>query len=138
MNNIIVSPVGGRVEAIDYIDNKTKIYIKVSLCSNFKAIAPQDSSMEVIKFQRGLNLDPFSYKAKLLNEQISLQFESCRVDFISGMCNKSINFIDNSTVYRTQKLGIFFHGLVVLSLDSSTKIDLKILQKIKAGDIICK
>ena len=138
MSSIVVSPVGGVVEAIDFIDDEVLVYIKVTLCKNFKAIAPQDSSMEVLHFQRGLNLDPNSYKAKLLNEQLELQFDDCKVKFISGMCNKSIDFIKKDSVYRTEPLGVFFHGIVVVTLSKDKNIELSIGQKIAKGAIVCK
>ena len=138
MSKIIISPVNGEIEAIDYIQNKIKVYINVAMLSNLKAVAPQDSTMKILKFQRGLNLDPNSYKGTLLNEQISLQFDNCQIDFISGLCNKSINFIKKDNVYRTEKLGSFWQGLVVVTLDKDIQLNISLGEKINLGDIICK
>jgi phosphatidylserine decarboxylase len=72
--NEIVSPIDGKVIAIDIVDNKKLIYLKVSLLNNHKLVAPIDANMQIVHFKKGLNLPSYMYKAKKLNEQLTIKF----------------------------------------------------------------
>ena len=132
----ILSPVDGKIEVIDYIDGKQKIYIKVSLCDSHKVISPVSGQLEIKECKHGLNLNPNSYKAKILNEQSIIRIDDLEITFISGKCNTQINFINNKIVEQGEELGVFLDGVVILTLKDRKKLKLQSGDKIKYGEEI--
>ena len=132
----ILSPIDAKVIAIDYINGKQKIYCKVNLCNNHIVRAPQSGTIKINKYQHGLNLNPNSYKASILNEQIVIKFNNLKLKLISGVCNHTIEYIDKSDIKQGGKIGLFLEGIAIITLKTSLPLMVKIGDKITAGQTI--
>lgn len=131
----VLAPVDGVVTAIDNIDGKQKIYVKVNLCNIHVVRAPLSGEYKIKNTQNGLNLNPNSYKANLLNEQSTLKFknEQLSIKFLSGICNGKIDFKNSSTVSQGEELGLFLDGNVIITVKNENNLLIKMGDKLKAG-----
>ncbi|MEA3384377.1 MAG: hypothetical protein U9Q20_06885 [Campylobacterota bacterium] len=132
----ILSPIDGKIEAIDFHNGKQKIYIKTSLCDSSKVISPLDGNLIIKKQQHGLNLNPNCYKAKLLNEQVSLKINDLKIKFISGKCNNKIDFKKSNNLEQGSDIGIFLDGMVIVTYKVTKKLHFKIGDKVKRGEVL--
>ncbi len=134
--NEFLSPVDGKINSIDIKDGKKFVYIDVSLCNVHLLRSPIDADLHVIDHVHGLNLPAFKYKAKKLNERMTLDFGKIKVNLLSGFFNRSLNFKDITSLSKGERVGIFLNGSVVLELSNDEKVFVKIGDKVKAGETI--
>ena len=132
----ILSLVDGKVSAIDKVDDKYKIYCKVNMCNVHTVRAPIDSTIKVIEHKHGQHLNPYSYKAKLFNEQLKLQFDDMEVEFISGICNGNINLPSKLEVKQGDDILTFLDGLVIITIDTKYTLEVDISDKLVAGQTV--
>lgn len=138
----ILSPIDGKVEAIDITDNETKLYCKVGVCDVHNVKAPISGKMKVSSEQKGLNLDPKSYKGNILNSQVSLEFIDKKenkhlcMKMISGKCNKEISLVEKKKVEQGENISVLTDGIVVISFLNNEKIDVNIGEKLTAGQSV--
>ncbi|MEA3512325.1 MAG: phosphatidylserine decarboxylase [Campylobacterota bacterium] len=140
-SNSVLAPIDGKVIAIDKSsNNKTKIYLDVSLCDEHIVKSPFDGSVIVKKEQNGLNLNPSSFKANILNEQTVLKFQnektSMKIKLISGVFNIKSKFINCENLLQGDKVGVFINGIALITLQNENKPLVKIGDKIKSGQTI--
>jgi phosphatidylserine decarboxylase len=129
----ILSPVDGKVMAIDNIHGKQKIYCKVNPCNTHIVRAPSSGTFKIKKYQYGLNLNPNSYKANMLNEQIIVKFDNLKLKFISGICNPTIEFINKKYANQGDSLGLFIDGIVIITIKNKNNLLINIGDKLTAG-----
>ena len=132
----ILSPIDGVVTAIDKVGGKQKIYCKINLCDTPTVRAPIDSTLKIKKYQNGLNLNPNSYKAKLLNEQVTFLFNSLKLTLISDICNPKIEYTKQTNVSQGDRVAVFVDGLAILTLDKDIKSSVNIGDKLISGQSI--
>ncbi len=135
----ILSPVDGVVTAIDSGDEGHKIYCKVSLTGSHKVLAPIGGKLDIKRSQKGLNLDPNSFKASLLNEQAELELaneeshKKLSLKLIAGKCNTAIEFSSNENVEQGEAIAVLVDGAAVVTLGVDVPLNVKIGDKLKAG-----
>lgn len=138
----VLSPVDGKVIAIDKVDDKVKVYCKVSLCDNHTVRAPFSGEVKVKKYHKGLNLDPNTLKAKTLNEQISYKFisdnkkEYLKLKLISGFFNIGIEKTENKTLLQGDAITFFIDGIAVITVSKESELLVQIGDKISSGQSI--
>lgn len=132
----LVSPIGGEIIAIDKLASQSVIYLDVSLFDSHILIAPKDSSFKEEIHRNGLNLCSDSFKAKQLNEKRVLSFDDIKVELISGRFNISHVFSKEKELTQYQKVGTFINGIVKIYIPSSYNLNIKLGQKIKAGEVL--
>ena len=93
--NSLLSPIDGTVTAIDFKDGKQIIYCKVTACNIAVVRSPENSSLKIKNYQNGLNLNPNSYKASILNEQVSFKFDTMKLKLISQKKENEIILVLN-------------------------------------------
>ena len=130
---VILAPVDGTVIAVDFIDGKQKIYCKTTGCNTAVVRAPIDSNIEKVSYKNGLNLNPNSYKAKLLNEQVTFIFNSLELTLVSGICNPKIKYTKQTSVLQGDRVAVFVEGLAILTLDKDIKSSVNIGDKLISG-----
>jgi len=131
--DVILSPVDGVVTAIDNINGEYKVYIKVNLCNYHIVKAPINSSLEIVNHQFGENLNPNSYKGKLLNEQVKFKFNGFTLELISGICNSTIEFTKEKLVRQGDSIAIFLDGIAIITLKNDKELSLKIGDKVHSA-----
>ncbi len=138
----ILSPIDGKIIAIDKCDNKTKIYIQKTLLGDSTLRSPYEADCKIKRFQHGLHLNPNSYKANLLNEQIKVklsptnsEMQPLKIKLISGFFNPSIEPIEKQSVKQGESLGLFIHGMVVVSL-KQCELQININDSVKSGQSV--
>lgn len=132
----LVSVIDGKIFAMDKTEDTTSIYIEVGVCDSHILVAPKDANYKKISERHGLNLSQFSYKAKELNNKKIISFDDIIVELIAGRCNINHDFIANGEVKQYQKIGMFLNGTVKMVVPNSYKLNLKLSQKIKAGETL--
>jgi len=141
-NKSLLSPIDGKVLAIDTVDGKYKLYIKVTPCNNHNVRAPFDGSIDILNMQYGVNLNPNTPKGQLLNEQIELEFiandnakTSLHMKLFSGLCNPKIELKDGlEQTIQGEKIGFFIDGLAILTIDKKPLVNIG--DKLKASQSI--
>jgi len=138
--NSILSPIDGKITAIDIVNGKRKIYCKITPCNTHVVRAPSDTNIKIKNQKNGLNLNPNSYKATILNEQITFKLSNMKLKLISGICNTKIEYTENTTAEQGEPIAIFIDGLAIITLKENINIDLKIGDKLTAGQsvLFCK
>jgi len=141
----ILSPVDGKIIAIDTIDDAIKIYCKVSLLDNHRVRAPFSGELIVEKYHKGLNLDPNTFKSKLLNEQIVYKFISddkkvnLQLKLLSGFCNIGIEKNENRTISQGDAITFFIDGIAIITVKKEIKLLVNMGDKLSSGQsILCK
>lgn len=135
-SNSILSPIDGQIIAIDYDNVEQKIYCKVNLCNNHILRAPQNGDIKIKKYQYGLNLNPNSYKANILNEQIVIKFDNLKLKLISGICNTKIEYIEKENLKQGENIGLFLDGIAVMTVKNEDLLMVKIGDNLTAGQTI--
>jgi hypothetical protein len=130
--NNIMSPIEGKINSIDYSKNNYKIFIDVSLCNSHILRAPKTSAFSIKKIVYGLNLCHNTFKAKELNTRSTLKFDDIKVKLLSGFCNKDITLEEEKQVLTSQRVGLFFHGLVMVEIPKNDyELNVEIGQKVQ-------
>ncbi len=138
----VLAPVDGKILAIDTVDDKYKIYCKVGLFDNHLVRAPFDSELKVKKYQKGLNLNPNTVKAKALNEQATYKFTSeedqtvLKLKLISGLCNIGIDEVENKNVSQGEELVYFLDGIAIITVKKENKLLVSFGEKLLCGQTI--
>lgn len=134
--NAILSPVDGKVSAIDIEDGKKIIYCKVTPCDTHIVRSPSDTTIEIKSYKNGLNLNPNSYKASLLNDQIVFKLSNLELKLISGICNPKIDYTEDKNVLQGEPIAVFIDGLAVITVENSIQLDVSIGDKLTAGQSV--
>lgn len=134
--NAILSPVDGKVSAIDIVDGKKIIYCKVTPCDTHIVRSPSDTTIEIKSYKNGLNLNPNSYKASLLNDQIVFKLSNLELKLISGICNPKIDYTEDKNVLQGEPIAVFIDGLAVITVENSIQLDVSIGDKLTAGQSV--
>lgn len=130
----LLAPVDSKVIAIDYQDTKVDIYCQINPTGLKKVFAPIDGLLEVKKYFKGANLDPLSYKGKLLNTQIEYKLESVDLKIISGKCSMGIEALKESKdIKQGDTIALCDSGIVVISLERTQDINVQLNENIVAG-----
>ena len=138
----VLSPIDGKVLAIDTVDDTYKLYVKVNLCNNHNLRAPFDGGVDIVNSKHGVNLNPNTPKGQLLNEQVELEFAandnaktSLNMKLFSGFCNPKIELKDG-VEHTTQgkKIGFFVDGLAIITLNKKPLVNIG--DKLKASQSI--
>lgn len=132
--NDILSPVSGIVSSIDIKNRKKQIYIDVSLCDNHLLRAPKNGNF-VLKKQKGVHTLLDSLKAKKLNEKATLTYSDMKVELTSSLYGTDIN-LNSTEALMGDKLGVFLHGQVVVEIDESKELLIKLGKKVEAGKTV--
>lgn len=136
-NSDILAPIDGKIIAIDKYKDSYKIYIDVGLCNSASFKAPISSNYELISVRNGLNLNSLSYKAKKLNANAILKFNDIKITLISGICNTNLSFIKSkNNILQNEELGIFLQGLVIIEVNNSSNLTIKLNQKVYSNKTI--
>ncbi|RXJ86813.1 phosphatidylserine decarboxylase [Arcobacter sp. CECT 8985] len=133
-SSILISPISGEVQAIDFDDKHKIIYINTSLFDNSILLAPQTGKIKLVCLKRGINLPLNDKKSKLLNEKLIFEQKDIKVELLSSTATNRL-FINNfnNSVNIGEKIGIFTQGEVILFIKKEKEIFLKIGQKIEVG-----
>jgi len=138
----VLSPIDGKIIAIDRVNDDFKIYCKVSLCDNHTVRAPFSGEIKVKKYHKGLNLDPNTLKAKILNEQITYKFISydkkvnLKLKLLSGFFNISIEKYENKVLSQGDAVSFFIDGIAIITVSNKNELLVKLGDKISSGQSI--
>ena len=141
-NQSVLSPIDGKILAIDIVDDRYKLYVKVNLCNNHNLRAPFDGRVDIINMKYGVNLNPNTPKGQLLNEQAELEFTttnntdtSLNMKLFSGLCNPKIDLKDGlEQTTQGEKIGFFVDGLAIITLNKKPLVNIG--DKLKASQSI--
>ena len=138
-HNIIpdyVAPIDGKVEAIDHLNGESIIYVKLSACHGHLIVAPHNGKYELVSRRHGVNLEVDSYKAKRINETALIKFDSMEVELIPGKCNTLFDLEESKAVQQHDRIGVMVEGLAKIKLDPELKTQIKLGDRLYAGETI--
>lgn len=121
----IVSPISGKIMAIDIVNNEKLLYIEKSLCSPSILRAPKTGILSLEKERFGINLDASKYRAKKLNTLKSFKISDLAITLLSSICTTTNSIDENRNYEQGEKIGVFTYGQVILQikdLNSNIKI----------------
>ncbi len=130
----LVSPLSGKILAIDRVNNQDILYVETSLCDVSLLIAPETSQMDVLEYKKGINLDSNSFIAKKLNTFVKIKFDSLILEILVGKCNTLISIEENKNVAQYDKIGTLSQGSVKIILNKEFKTSLKVSDKLILGE----
>ncbi len=135
---LFISPISGRVEAIDFNDTHKFIYINVSLFDESLFISPEASLIEVLEHKKGLNLSFDDRKSKDLNEKLHLKTENSQIEIISSFSTNSIFNISQKNYKIGEFIILFTQGEIILKIKKDFNLDIKIGERLKIGQTLLK
>ncbi len=135
---LFISPVSGRIEAIDFNDTHKFIYINVSLFDESFFISPETSQIEVIEHRKGLNLSFDDRKSKDLNEKLHLKTENSQLELISSFSTNDISTLPQKNYQIGQFITLFTQGEVIIKIKKDFNLDLNIADRLKIGQVLLK
>ncbi|WP_419777462.1 phosphatidylserine decarboxylase [Malaciobacter marinus] len=133
----IVSAISGKVEAIDFNDNYYLIYLNASLFDNSVLLSPEDSFVKIETLKKGLFLPFDEKKAKLLNEKIVLSTKNTIMELVSSFATAPLDKPIEKEYKKGDQLGVFTQGELLLKIEKSFSLNIKVGQTIQAGQTIC-
>lgn len=132
----ILSPVDGKITAVDSFEDKTRIYCKVGLLDSHNIKAPVSGELKIKKVQKGLHLNPNSLMANSLNEQVVIKIGNVKLKLLSGFCNGSIDITSSQKLEQGDNISVLTDGYVVMTLKHNEEINIKIGDKLVAGQTV--
>lgn len=132
----VVAPIDGKVLAIDNKNNQSILYVDLGLCNTHVIVAPENGEYELLEYKKGLNLDSDSFKAKKLNSNIKLKFESLLMELTPGRFNTLLSIAESKEVHQHDKIGAMVEGTIKITFNSNITPKVKLGQKIYAGETI--
>lgn len=130
-----VSPINGKIIAIDIKNGDKLLYIEKSLCTSSVLRAPKNGTLKILNQRFGLNLDSSKYRAKKLNTSKTFELGDIVITLLSGVCTTT-NSLDSQIEYKQgEKIGVFTHGLLTLKINALND-DIKIGSKLICGETI--
>ncbi len=135
-DNDILSPIDGKIVAIDNKDGKNLIYVDISILDTHILRSPDNTEIEVESQKHGIHLNPNTKKGKLLNEQLVLNFQSLKLHLLSGVCKFDIMINNTGKVPRGKRFGFFLQGVATMEIDKKLKLQVKIGDKLSAGESV--
>jgi len=134
--NHILSPIDGKIQAIDFDDKHYYIYIDVNLCNEHILKAPVKGDMKILSYKNGTNLDSYSFKARKLNNQATIQIANIQLYLLSGVCNNKISIKKKEKVKQGKAIGLFFQGTIIMQIPKELNLKVNIADKINYANII--
>lgn len=139
----LLSPVDGKITAINTLDNGFEIVIKSSLFDISILRAPFFSSVRSINLRRGARLSTEIKKAALLNEKVELVFED-RYNNVVHVEHMLDNSIDDLNLYlhegldvtQGRRYGVMTQGKTVISVPLSSRLSVQLDSQVKAGETL--
>ncbi|QOG12811.1 phosphatidylserine decarboxylase [Arcobacter sp. FWKO B] len=134
--NEIISPIDGKVVAIDNKKGKNYIYVDVSLLDTHLLRMPDDGKVSIESQRNGLHLNPNTKKGKLLNRELTLSFENLKLHLLSGVCRFDIIINNIGDIPKGKRFGFFLQGVAKIEVNDNIKIPVKIGDKLLAGESV--
>ncbi len=138
-----LSPVDGKVVAINSLDNTYEIVIESSLFDISILRAPFFSSLHSVNLRRGMRLSTDTRKSTLLNEKVELVFED-RYNNVVHVEHMLDNSIDDLSVYvksgeelsQGRRYGVMTKGRTTLSIPLSSRLSVQVDSHVKSGETL--
>ena len=134
-DNEFYSPVSGTISSIDTDGYKKTVTIDVGIFDPHIVRSLDNSKIKVIK-KRGLNLPLGTYKSSKLNEQLIIKYNLVSMKLLSSLFNPSLKIDEKNSFKKGEKIGMFFHGKVIVNLDESLEIKVNLKEKVITGKSI--
>jgi phosphatidylserine decarboxylase len=138
-----LSPVDGKIVAINSLDNAYEIVIESSLLDISILRAPFFSSLQSMNLRRGTRLSTDIKKSALLNEKVELIFED-RYNNVVHVEHMLDNSIDDISIYvksgdevsQGRRYGVMTKGRTVLSVPLSSRLSVQVDSHVKSGETL--
>ncbi|MDD2357224.1 MAG: hypothetical protein PHX13_04865 [Thiovulaceae bacterium] len=139
----LLSPVDGKIIAINTLEHGFEIVIKSSLFDISILRAPFFSSVRSINLRRGARLSTDIKKAALLNEKVEIVFED-RYNNVVHVEHMLDNSIDDLNLYlhegldvtQGRRYGVMTQGKTVISVPLSSRLSVQLDSQVKAGETL--
>ena len=139
----LLSPVDGKITAINTLDNGYEIVIKSSLLDISILRAPFFSSVQSLNIRRGARLSTDIKKSALLNEKVEIIFED-RFNNIVQVEHMLDNSIDDLNLYlhegldlsQGKRYGVMTKGKTVVSVPLTSRLSVQVDSQVKAGETL--
>ena len=132
-DDIVMSPIEGKITTIDQKNHNYEVYIDVSLCDASILRAPKNVQTLSIKQLHGMHFCHHTLKAKEFNSQAKILVDDIVVELLAGICNKNFVFDTVKEVRTGDRIGLFFHGVAKIIIPMEKyNLDAKLMSKVTA------
>ena len=139
----LLSPVDGKITAINTLDDGYEIIIKSALFDLSILRAPFFSSVQSLKIRRGARLSTDTKKSVLLNEKVEIVFED-RFNNVVAVEHMLDNSIDDLNLYlhegleisQGRRYGVMTKGKSVIRVPLASRLSVQVDSQVKAGETL--
>lgn len=142
-NGSLISPVDGKVVAINSLDNGYEIIIKSSLFDAAILRAPLFSKIKSFHIRNGARLSTDSRKSLLLNEKLEIEFEDNKkhIVYIEHIVDNSIDDITvnlhlDQEINQGKRYGVMTKGKTIIRLPLACRLSLHVSDQVRAGETL--
>lgn len=142
-NGSLVSPVDGKVTAINTLDNGYEVVVKSSLFDTSILRAPFLSKIKSFHIRRGARLSTDIRKSMFLNEKLEVEFEDNKknVVYVGHILDNSIdditaNFHLDQDMNQGKRYGVMTKGKTIIKLPLKARLSLHVGEKVRAGETL--
>lgn len=140
----LLSPVDGKIIAINTLDDGYELVIKSSLLDISILRAPFFSTVNSVKIRRGARLSTENKKSLLLNEQAEILFEdrynnSIKIEHIlesKSIDDLTLNLYDGLELSQGKRYGVMTNGKTVIHLPITFRLSVQVDSQVKAGETL--
>ncbi|WP_345992130.1 phosphatidylserine decarboxylase [Sulfurimonas sp. HSL-1716] len=139
----LVSPVDGKITAINTLDNGYEIVIKSSLLDTSILRVPFLSKVKSFHIRKGARLSTDIRKAMFLNEKFEVSFEDKdgHIMHIQHLLDNSIDDITanlhlDQEFNQGKRYGVMTKGKTIITLPMTCRLSLHVGEKVRAGETL--
>lgn len=133
----ILAPIDGEVMAVVKEKEYKKIYCKSTAFGSSKVLAPIQGDIAISFFQKGLHLNPNSFKGSLLNEQLKINITNdiftIDLEIFSGKYNCPLENSINKKAIQGEYISALTDGIVVVRVKNDIELGITIGERLVAG-----
>lgn len=142
-NGSLISPVDGKVIAINTLDNGYEVVVKSSLLDTSILRAPFLSKVKSFHIRKGTRLSTDIRKSMLLNEKLQIEFEdkNKNIVYVEHILDNSIDDI-TANIHLEQDLnqgkryGVMTKGKTIIRLPITCRLSLHVGEQVRAGETL--
>ncbi len=142
-NGSLISPVDGKVVAINTLDNGYEVVIHSSLFDTSVLRAPFFSKVKSLQLRNGARLSTDIRKAMLLNEKVEIAFEDAKnnVILVTHVLDNSIDDITvdahiDQDLQQGKRYGVMTKGKTLVTFPASCRLSLHVGDQLRAGETL--
>ena len=142
-NGSLVSPVDGKVTAINSLDNGYEVVVKSSLFDTSILRAPFLAKVKSSHVRKGARLSTDIRKSMLLNEKLEVEFEDNKKHIVhvehildNSVDDITVNLHFDQEINQGKRYGVMTRGKTIIRLPITCRLSLHVGDQLRAGETL--